>query len=197
MSNKQPYKRRLEKCQNSTEITKITFIIGSIRTGTGGFASVWQMAEELAQSGYDVHLLVMCLDPHFKYHMHRLKNRQGELHGITIHYIPGFREFLKAKGHSSILHSIRNVIRCLYHPNKDTLKAFLESVFVFFNSKDVVIAKSTLTNSTIVIKSIPLSGRELAALRNITEACVILNHSNSPQATYNNDLMILLLAISY
>jgi len=160
----------------------VALLVDSIRAGTGGIASILQVAQTLSSQGYEVHLAVLRLDPLFLFHINRLKD-MGYGKGIRIHYTPGFRIRIMAKlANTGILSTI--LLR-LFQPDliksKDGVRRIIEALWEWVAPRGSRSLLKILNQSDYIIKALTLNGKELKYLKGMTCAKIIQNHAGSPE----------------
>ena len=164
----------------------IFFFLDSLKSGTGGFASIFEMLTTLSNIGYEVHLILLRYDPLYSYRKHRLLKQNHALN-INIHYIPGYTEILQSKflGITIFKKVLSNLKQCFLKLSKKKIRVLIESLEGLLMIKKIKKFEYTLSKSDVIIKAATLSGIELMILRKKTNAIIIQNHAGSPQ-TYEN-----------
>ena len=160
---------------------KVIIIVNTIRPGTGGFASIRDLAVELAASGHKVDIGMIQLEPLLS-RMYKKNLRFFQTENIRFHYIPGFRTVLGQRdGFIGYLYSLRTISSNTSIVFENVIKGVIEIFMAELKRSEIIFFKELIRKSDIVIKSVLLSGYDSANLRRLTSAKVIQNHAGSPE----------------
>lgn len=152
----------------------VAVLVDTLRPGTGGTASVLELAEAIASLGNEVHLIVIRYDPQSSRHLRRLSARS-----FKIWYVPGIALTWDATG---FWRQSFAVVRPLGLPG---MRRFARNIADWWGHRRQSVMKNSmavLARAGCVIKAASLTGAQLAGLRAKTTASIIQNHAGSVEA---------------
>lgn len=166
---------------------RVVILNNTIRRGTGGFASILEMAQVFTRiPNVTVQFVVLRMDLQFKRHL--MEIRQDPLNEmIGFLYAPGYRSemLIKGAGKSRSQIIFRLLVQVLRKLSKSSIREILEYVVWFWRSEESARVTTALNQADILIKAMSLTGKELTFIRQNSSASLIQNHAGSPE-TYEN-----------
>lgn len=166
-----------------TRPEKILILTNTIRSGTGGFASILEMAQGFTLiPNVQVQFAILRMDPSFSKYLRILRsNPQNE--AISFLYYPGFRsEMFLSGGNSDNQYGFWELVFNLFKSHtKQAIRELLEYLAWKRNPRRSQKLIEVLERSDVILKAMGLTGQELTFIKKTSTAMLLQNHAGSPE----------------
>ncbi len=152
----------------------IVVLVDTLRPGTGGTASVLELAACAAAIGHDVHVMVLRFDPQAARHRDRLRTAQFRLWSV-----PGMPLRWSTGGFW------RDVMGHAWPPGVPAARRVARDLCDWgshWRRSQFAAASAVIARAGVIIKAASMTGAQLAALRDLTSAPIVQNHAGSVDA---------------
>jgi glycosyltransferase involved in cell wall biosynthesis len=157
----------------------VVVLLDTVRPGTGGVASVLDLAAAIARNGHEVHLVVLRYDPRFQESARSLI-RVTEAGRVHVHYVPGAA--LRWSNEGRWRGAIKDLAGLGTMPVRRVARKLMERVGRLRGAEAYEQVVDLLRRARLIIKAASLTGRQLGALRTRSGASIVQNHAGSPDA---------------